>query len=318
MFDFNNHQSDENTQERFLPVITILMGFISVLMFIGINLEGNAESWDAYRKWGSPTTTDIFNGHIWGLLTSNFLHVEVWHIGFNLYWIWLLGKKIEFESSRMQYLFLVISAAIVCSLAQLGFSSTTGIGLSGIVYAFFGYIYVQATVSEEYHEFLDKRTTNLFFIWLVLCLVLTHFKVMNIANAAHMAGLIWGVVIAYSSRYAKVISWLSRTAIFTIIATAFLWNPFGTSWLSHQAAKLHDSQQFDKAMVVYRKILKRDSDSEFAKVNLGRLEKYQLRQKAYKYHSESEYEKAREMYNEILKRDKDDTWAKENLRKLPE
>lgn len=303
--------------DEYKPICTIVLCLICIGLFIGINLEGDFDSWEVYRKWGAPSAKDIFRGHYWGLLTSNFLHTEIWHIAFNLYWFWFFGKKIEFETNRIQYLSLIFSAAFISSLAQLGFSGSTGIGFSGIGYALFGFLFIKSSTSEDYYEFLDKRTINLFFGWLVLCVILTRIEVWNVGNAAHIGGLVWGIVIAYSSRLSKAMQWLVRSALFCLIGTAFMWNPFTTSWLSHRAYNLHNDQKIDEAIVVYKKILKRDSESEFAKGNLAQLEKAKLQQKAYKYHSESEYDKAREIYNELLKLDANDNWAKENLSKLP-
>lgn len=310
-------ESDRSSYDDYKPICTIVLSLICIGLFIGINLEGNLESWDVYRKWGSPSATDIFNGYYWGLLTSNFLHTEIWHIAFNLYWFWFFGKKVEFETNRIQYLSLIVTAALVSSLAQLGFSGSTGIGFSGIGYALFGFLFIKSSTSDDYYDFLDKRTINLFFGWLVLCVILTKIEVWNVGNAAHICGLVWGIVIAYSSRLSKAMKWVVRSVLFCLIGTTFLWNPFATSWLSHKAYNLHNDQKIDEAIVVYKKILKRDSDSEFAKKNLAQLEKANLQQRAYQYHSESEFDKAREIYKELLKLDANNDWARENLSKLP-
>lgn len=309
--------SDKTLNEKFKSIITIIIGLISVGLFVGINLESNIESWDVYRKWGAPSSTDIFNGSYWGLITSNFLHTEIWHLAFNLYWIWIFGKKIESEINKIHYIFIVITAALISSLAQLGFSDSTGIGLSGIAYAFFGFLFVKGKISDEYKGFLEKKTINLFFVWLVLCVFLTQANIWTVGNAAHISGLIWGMALAFFSKFEIVKQWILGGVLFVIIGLSFLWNPFATSWLSHQAYELHENQNIDEAIVVYMEILKRDSNNEFAKTNLKELEKAKLYDRAYKYHSDSEFDKAREIYNEILKLDANDEWAKENLSRLP-
>lgn len=317
MTELTSPISDKTSYEKFKPIITIVVGLISIGLFVGINLEGNLDSWDVYRKWGAPSSTDIFNGSYWGLITSNFLHTEIWHIAFNLYWVWIFGKKIEFETNNIQYVFLIITAALISSLAQLGFSDSTGIGLSGIGYALFGFLFIKGRTSDEYKGFLEKKTINLFLVWLVLCVFLTQANIWTVGNAAHIAGLIWGMALAYFSQFERIKQWIFGSVLFLIIGSSFLWNPFATSWLSHQAFELHENQKIDEAIVVYKKILKRDSNNEFAKTNLVQLEKGELYDKAYKYHEESEFDKAREIYNEILTLDPNDEWAKENLSRLP-
>lgn len=317
MTEFSNDISPKVSYDKYKPPITILIFAISITLFVGINLEANLEDLYVYTKWGSPSAIELFGGSYWGLITSNFLHTELWHIGFNLYWIWIFGKKIEYESSKTQYLFLIISAALISSFAQLGFSDSTGIGLSGIGYAFFGFLVVKGRTNADYVGFLEKRTIHLFLIWLFVCVFLTQLEFWNVGNAAHIAGLIWGFSIAYISRFKSITKWAFGSILLVIIASSVLWNPFATSLLSYQAYTLHENQQIDEAIVMYEEILARDADNEFAKINLAQLEKATLYNKAFKLHSESEYAKARAVYNEILALDADDQWAKENLSRLP-
>lgn len=314
---FSSANSDSTSNKKFTPSITLLVGFISIVLFVGINLEKTSENWDIYMKWGAPSAMDIYNGSYWGLITTNFLHTEIWHIGFNLFWIYIFGKKIEFESTKVHYIFLIISSAMISSFAQLGFADTTGIGLSGIAYAFFGFILIKGRITEEYRGFLEKKVIILFLVWLILCVFLTHFGIFKIGNAAHFAGFIWGMACAYFSKFKLPIQFALGGVLFGLIATSFWWNPLSTTWLSYQAFKLHENQQRDEAIVVYQEILRRDATNEFAAINLAELEKNKLYEKAYQFHKERDFINARKTYNEILKLDPDDKWVKENLGRLP-
>ncbi len=66
----------DNTFKKYIPVFTAICCLTSIILFIGINLEENLDTWDVYKKWGAPSVTDIFNGDYWGIITSNFLHTE--------------------------------------------------------------------------------------------------------------------------------------------------------------------------------------------------------------------------------------------------
>ncbi|HYF29529.1 MAG TPA: rhomboid family intramembrane serine protease [Chitinophagaceae bacterium] len=288
----------------------------SIALFIGINLEEQLDSWDTYRKWGAPSLTDIFNGDYWGLITSNFLHVEIWHIAFNLYWLWVLGRKIEQESSKGLYILLILSSALVSSLAQLAFSDNTGIGLSGIGYALFGYIVVKSRTDEAYKNYLDRNTIYLFIGWLALCVVLTKTGAWNIGNAAHIGGLLWGALLAFTARYARPVPWAAGIVYLASLTALIFYGFFSTAYLSHRAYELHVNRQDEEAMAVYRAILKVDPDNEFAKVNLKQLEMELLQDKAYDLHAQEKYSEARQVYNQILNLDKEHEWAKENLRRL--
>jgi GlpG protein len=293
------------------------MAIASVILFVGFNLEADVTTWEPYRKWGAPSATDIFNGSYWGLLTSNFLHTQLWHIGFNLYWLWVFGNIIERNSKRLNYIILIVTSGIISSLAQLGFSESTGIGLSGIGYALFGFLFVKSRTAPEYTDCLEQKTITLFLVWLVACFVMTWADVWNVGNAAHVSGMIWGMTIAYTAKMSVPRRWSIRMVLFAVIGTSFLWNPFSISWLSHRAYALHENQKLEEAMTLYEKILKRDSTNEFASTNLAQLKKHQLYDSAYKYHVELNYEKARTLYLEILRIYPDDERAQTNLNLLP-
>lgn len=289
----------------------------SLALFIGINMEGNLPAGELYKKWGAPSAMEIFGGSYWGLITSNFLHTQIWHIAFNLYWLWLFGKKIEFETGKPYYALLLLSAALVSSLSELAFSSQTGIGLSGIGYALFGFLVVKdRTRDPAYAHFLDRKTVGLFLFWLVLCIVMTEFNIWNIGNAAHLGGMLWGMTFAGLAALASRKQWLIGLGLFSLLGSAVFWSPFSTAWLSYQAFKLHYDQDVDGARVLYEKILDRDPGNEFATLNLKTLDIHALEKKASDLHTSKKFDEARVAFEEVLKKDPGNEFAKGNLRNL--
>jgi membrane associated rhomboid family serine protease len=307
----------DNTFKKYIPIVTTICCVTSIVLFIGINLDGPLDNWDVYKRWGAPSAVDIFNGDFWGLITSNFLHVEIWHIAFNLYWLWVLGKKLEFKLKKTFYIFFILSSALVSSLAQLAFSDGTGIGLSGVGYALFGFLYVKSKTTEEFKNYLDRKTINLFIVWLILCVLLTRAGVWTVGNAAHIGGLLWGALTAYVSRYHKYVRYSTGVVYLGILIVLILYGPFSTSFLSYRAYELHKTEKVEDAIAVYKKILRVDPKSEFARENLKQLEVHQLQVKALDLHTNQKYSEARTLYLQILNIDKENAWAKENLSRLP-
>lgn len=313
--------SEDNSDDRlfsFKYIVTILGCLTCIILYIGINSENQIDSWEIYKKWGAPWIIDIFNGSYWGLITSAFLHIEIWHIIFNLYWFWILGRKIESETNSLVFLGIVISTALVSSLTQMSFTDSTGIGLSGVAYGLFGFIYIKSKSCLGYKAFLSTKIIMLFFGWLILCIILTHLKKWDIGNAAHIGGLLFGITLGYASRF----KWITQLLIvlFLISFSAFiaLNSSLSISYLNYSAYKLHEEQQVDKAYEIYSKVLSRDPDNEFATINLKQLEVHKLSNVAFDLHNSGKYNDARNVYNEILKIDTGNTWAKDNIDLLPD
>lgn len=313
----NADVEDSPGYQKFVPIITYICCAISIVLFIGINMEGTLDNWDVYRKWGSPSVVDISNGSYWGLITSNFLHTHPIHIAFNLYWILIFGKKIEYESGKIHYVVLILTAALASSLMQLSFSDSTGIGLSGIGYGFFGFLLIKMRTDGAYKDFLSKRIILLFIVWLFLCILLTKTKILEIANGGHFGGLLWGMAFAFGTRFAIWKQVLGGVLILTFVGSSIFWNPLSQSPLMVRAYELHLNGQIQEAMEAYRQILQRDPESEFALTNLHLLEVHLLQVKAFQFHSDYQYEDARKAYLQILAIDPKNEWAMENLRLLP-
>ncbi|WP_299685566.1 rhomboid family intramembrane serine protease [uncultured Dokdonia sp.] len=304
--------------KKYIPIVTGICVIISIVLFIGINTEQDPENWDAFAKWGVPATQDIFKGSYWGLITSNFLHLDIVHIIANVYWFWIFGKKIEFEEGELFFGTFIVSAAVISSLAQLSFSETTGIGLSGIVYAFFGYIFTKRKITEAYKNTLTKKIIYLFILWLFLCIILTETGVWEVANAAHVFGLLFGILLGYIAEFSKIKQGIIGVLCILLVGSSIFWNPFSISWLSYKVYIAYENQDTEEARLLYNQILERDSDNEFALSNLKELEIIELSDKAYELHANEEYEKAKEVYIQILNIDEKNEWALENLLRMPE
>jgi len=77
------------------------------------------------------------------------------------------------------------------------------------------------------------------------------------------------------------------------------------------------NEKVDDAIEAYKKVLKRDPNSEFAIENLKQLEVHRLEEKAFDLITKQKVREARQLLNQILSIDIENKWAKENLSILP-
>ncbi|MDQ7823598.1 MAG: rhomboid family intramembrane serine protease [Candidatus Eremiobacteraeota bacterium] len=181
----------------------------------------------------APSSHAIWSGAYWGLLTSAFVHFALWHILFNMWWLKDFGALLEPTMGRMKYLIFIIFSAIVSSGAQLAFSGETGIGFSGVIYAMFGYILATRHQIPLYRRLVDKQTTMWLLGWLMLCVILTATNIWNVANAAHIAGLIFGCCTgsAFTVKAHKALCRAVLLLLLMVTVASVTYMPWSALWL---------------------------------------------------------------------------------------
>lgn len=151
--------------------------------------------------------TKIRQGEIWRLFTPCLLHKDLLHILFNMLWLWYLGKPIEQRIGPFRTLLLTLLTGIGANLVQYIMSGPFFIGYSGIVTALAGFIWMRERLAPWEGYPLNRATIFflLFFIAAIFLLQVAAFFVQifttynftpNIANSAHIAGALFGALLA--------------------------------------------------------------------------------------------------------------------------
>ena len=262
------------------PVVISAAILAAVALFVGLHTEPTPLDWASYTRWGAPSSKAIWNGAVWGLVTSSFVHLASWHLAFNLYWFWIVGRKIEFERGPLFTLFLLLTAAFASSVAEVSFGGNTGIGLSGVVYAFVGFIWVGARFDARFQAFMSSRLLWSFLGWLVLCVVLTLNDVWQVGNAGHIGGLAWGAALAWLGTRRRAWRYGLVAGCLGLMSVPILWAPWSVGWLSNRAYNLHVANDLPVAKHYYQLVLAKDSANEFAHQNLALIQVVELGQQA--------------------------------------
>ena len=111
-------------------------------------------------------------------------------------WIWLFGQLIESRHGAAALLLLTAALAAPSNLAQFWVSGPWFGGMSAVVYGYLGYLLVQGKFNPDFGAQLQPQVVFLLLGWFAVCWsgVLEFFG-MHIANVAHTAGLLSGLVI---------------------------------------------------------------------------------------------------------------------------
>ena len=178
-----------------------VLALIEPLTFIKIDLGSYK---NGYVSFNSFETTYMQNNEWWRLITPMFIHFSLTHLVFNCLWIYVLGTKIEQIDGHITFINLVIFSSIISNLAQhfFGESALFG-GLSGVIYGLLGYCMIIEIDTKQERYDLPPALYLFMLIWLILGFlgILNLFGFGNVANYAHLGGLISGIIFAMITRY---------------------------------------------------------------------------------------------------------------------
>lgn len=149
----------------------------------------------------------VAHGQVWRLITPAFMHGGMLHLVFNCYYVLLFGAAIESLKGPRIFVALVLVSAIISNCGQAFWQAVTPnggyaafLGLSGINYALFGYVWMRGKVAPGERLGASQQTVGFMLAWLLLCMT---GMMGPIANAAHLIGLLVGVIFGYWPRIVR-------------------------------------------------------------------------------------------------------------------
>ncbi|MFB6985471.1 rhomboid family intramembrane serine protease [Streptomyces sp. NPDC056230] len=167
-----------------INVAVFIVAYVKGSLLQDLTLFGRANLY-----YGGPPE-GVAEGQWYRLVTSMFLHQEVWHIAFNMLGLWWLGGPLEAALGRARYLALYLLSGLAGSALTywLAAPNQSSLGASG---AIFGLLGATAVLMRRLNY--DMRPV---FVLLAVNLVITFNPWGGIAWQAHVGGLIAGTLIA--------------------------------------------------------------------------------------------------------------------------
>ncbi len=153
-------------------------------------------------RFGAHGSSAVYAGQWWRLATAVFLHIGLWHIGFNLFALVQIGPQIEEIFGRGRMLFFFLLTGVVGNVASqwVGLSAVSA-GASG---AIMGLIGVAAGWGQRDGTSIGRRMRNDMLKWGLYTMVFGYLIGAN--NVAHGAGFVSGAVLGLAFSPA----WLRR------------------------------------------------------------------------------------------------------------
>jgi len=180
-----------------ISLTKILVG-INVAVFVLMTLTGAsfiAPTSAQLLKWGADWGPLSLTTQPWRILTSNYVHIGIIHIGFNMWCLLNLGALAQRIFDRWTYLLIYTATGIAGSVASLVWHPTVvGAGASGAIFGLAGALIAalylgklpipKAAIQSTMKSLLMFAAYNLFF-----------GLSQGIDNAAHIGGLASGLAL---------------------------------------------------------------------------------------------------------------------------
>ncbi len=179
-------------------LLTQVIVGINVLVFAGMVLTGASPLLPSNLQlvtWGANFAPLSLGSQPWRMLASNYVHIGIIHIFFNMWCLWNLGRLAERIFDRWSYMLVYTASGIAGSLASLWWHPRgIGAGASGAIFGLAGgliaVLYLgklpiaKAALKPMLKSLIMFAAYNLFF-----------GLVPGIDNSAHLGGLLAGLAI---------------------------------------------------------------------------------------------------------------------------
>ncbi len=132
----------------------------------------------------------VADGAVWQLLTAMFTHVELWHIGFNMLALYILGPQLEALLGRWRFLALYLLSGLAGSLTVYWLSATNSqtVGASGAIFGLMAALLIVAVrVRGDVQSLMTLVAINV---------VITVIGAGYISWQGHLGGFVGGLALA--------------------------------------------------------------------------------------------------------------------------
>ena len=195
-------------------MLRLLNRFPATILFIIINTIVFAWCWYSIGTFQEPEWTQglLFRGaefapltlsdEWYRIITHMFMHGGIAHLLFNMYALFVVGSEVEQITGTRKYLLLYFISGFAAALASLYFNLfSIGVGASGAIFGLFGFSLLFQLI-ERRNQSQSVIPVLLNFL-LFFGINLIYSEVMNADIAAHIGGLLGGLVVGMISVFSK-------------------------------------------------------------------------------------------------------------------
>jgi membrane associated rhomboid family serine protease len=187
--------------------LTVALLIVNAIVFVfKLVVSGYSRSLFIEDHYFALSVEGLKNGFVWQLLTFQFMHAGLWHLVFNCWAIYVFGRAIEETLGWKKFLILYLSSGVIGGICQVlaallwpGLFGGPVVGASAGVFgliAAFAVLFPERELVMLLFFILPIRLSAKMLLMLLAVLALAGviFPINHVANAAHLGGMLTGVV----------------------------------------------------------------------------------------------------------------------------
>lgn len=179
---------DEAVQYYF----TVLLVFFNIVIFLICTFTGNL----LYNKGAFYVWSVITDKEYYRLISAVFLHYDIQHIFNNMILLFFVGRIVEKQMGHIAYIFVYLFSGVSGNIVSALWELQTGqysvsVGASGAVFGLTGALLILVLFHKGKVEAIRWQGV----VCMIMLSVYNGITAKNINNAAHIGGLIAGILV---------------------------------------------------------------------------------------------------------------------------
>lgn len=191
-----------------LHFVTWMLIAINVIVFAFLSWKQQSVMFDtssdmmALLRAGANFNPFTIGGEPWRLVSSMFLHGNIYHIAMNMVALFVIGRQLEEDEGPLKFVLIYFIVGIAAGIASLTFNVyVMSVGASGAIFGVFGY----NVVREMFLRYRDRDALFSLAISFIAFVALNYAVAvflsdgplqMMLDTAAHIGGLAFGAILA--------------------------------------------------------------------------------------------------------------------------
>ena len=169
---------------------------VNVIYFLYLEMNGSTEDTQFMVSHGAMYAPLVIErGEYYRLITSTFMHFGINHIMNNMLILFILGDNLERALGHIKYLLFYLICGVGANVASMlinlsGYRNVVSAGASGAIFGVIGGLLYAVAVNRGQLEDLSTRQL----VVVILCSLYFGFTSTGVDNAAHIAGLVIGII----------------------------------------------------------------------------------------------------------------------------